>query len=108
MFYRLEADRLRTVWCAAVRFGGDAEWDFAWQESFRPEADHMTVISSLGCSQSPEKLKKLLSRILVASDATRLRPEEVAVVLEKMADYADARSMAVKFMLTNWDTLTNQ
>ena len=100
--------KLDRNWCAVIRHGGQAEWKWAWQASQSDEWAHKRnqILSAMSCSQDRSRLKQLLSRVF--HPTLDQDPQDTTAMIEKMTENPTARSMAMKFIKTNWDFLGRQ
>ena len=105
---RVVEDELETVWCTAIRLGGQDEWDYAWSHSIRSAdwTNRQAVLASLACSRRTQNLKKLLTRIFHPDDG--LVPAEAGSVLRRMAGNPIGRRLLGHFLFANWDRLKKQ
>ena len=100
--------KLDRNWCAVIRHGGQAEWKWAWQASQSDEWAHKRtqILSAMSCSQDRSRLKQLLSRVF--HPTLDQDPQDTTAMIDKMTENPTARSMAMKFIKTNWDFLGRQ
>ncbi len=55
LFHRISPNLKGTVYCTAIRIGGQKEWDFAWQRYLKSNvgSEKDILLSALGCSREP-------------------------------------------------------
>nr|XP_048290846.1 aminopeptidase N [Myodes glareolus] len=93
-----------TVYCNAISFGGEAEWDFAW-EQFRTatlvnEADKLRI--ALTCSREVWILNRYLSYTL---NPEYIRRQDATSTIINIASNALGQSLAWDFVRSNWKKL---
>lgn len=105
---RLMTKNLDWVWCSVIRFSGDKEWQFAWKASVDPQLTALRgdILSAMSCSKEEKHLKSLLSRIH-HPDIVQY-PLHTAKMMEAMSHFPSSRSLAKKFLLSNWELLSKQ
>jgi len=104
---KMVADEMETVWCTSIRHGGQSEWDFAWKKSLQPDwsLQRSKILSALSCSTDSKKLKRLLSRVFHHS--VDQSADETRALLQGMAENPAGRSLALRFITTNFKSLNN-
>lgn len=93
-----------TVYCNAISFGGEAEWDFAW-EQFRKatlvnEADKLRT--ALACSKDVWILNRYLSYTL---NSEYIRRQDATSTIINIANNAAGQSLVWDFVRSNWKKL---
>ncbi|XP_042331729.1 aminopeptidase N [Sceloporus undulatus] len=95
-----------SIYCSAIRTGGEEAWDFAWQ-MFRnatvvSEADKLR--SALACSLEPW----ILQRYLQYSLSDMIRRQDATSTINSIAGNVVGQSLVWDFVRANWKTLFNQ
>ncbi|XP_035679687.1 aminopeptidase N-like [Branchiostoma floridae] len=95
-------ERLKsTVYCTAIKHGGNLEWDFAWQEYLSAEASEQTLlISALACTQDIDILNTYLER---SQDDSLVRRQNGPLVVRYIGRNSVGKSVAWSFLRDNWD-----
>lgn len=93
-----------TVYCNAIAFGGEEEWNFAW-EQFRKatlanEADKLR--SALACSKEVWILNRYLSYAL---NPDYIRKQDATSTIISIASNAAGQTLAWDFVRSNWKKL---
>ncbi|KAM7330616.1 hypothetical protein ACRRTK_009805 [Alexandromys fortis] len=93
-----------TVYCNAIAFGGEAEWDFAWGQ-FRSatlvnEADKLRT--ALACSRDVWILNRYLSYTL---NSEYIRRQDATSTIINIANNAAGQSLVWDFVRSNWKKL---
>jgi len=106
--FSIMADKFGTIFCTAIRHGGQEEWKSAWKKSTDPQwvLQREKIMSALTCSRDEKRLKKLLRRIhddIIPADSKSGSNPIVLVVLEGMLSSNDsiAPSLARQFIKSN-------
>ncbi|XP_059534043.1 aminopeptidase N [Myotis daubentonii] len=95
-----------TIYCNAIAQGGEAEWDFAW-EQFRKatlvnEADKLRA--ALACSKEVWILNRYLEYTL---DPNLIRKQDATSTLSSIAGNIIGKTLAWDFVQINWKKLFN-
>lgn len=93
-----------TVYCNAISFGGEAEWDFAWAQ-FRNatlvnEADKLRT--ALACSRDVWILNRYLSYTL---NSEYIRRQDATSTIINIASNVVGQSLVWDFVRSNWKKL---
>lgn len=93
-----------TVYCNAIAFGGEEEWNFAW-EQFRKatvvnEADKLR--SALACSKEVWILNRYLSYTL---NPDYIRKQDATSTIISIADNVVGQTLVWDFVRSNWKKL---
>ncbi|KAK8755036.1 hypothetical protein V5799_002262 [Amblyomma americanum] len=94
-----------TVFCEAVKNGGEKNWKFLWDrlqeaDDFSERAD---IIKALSCSRSPELLGNYLKSVVQPDDV--IRHEDVPSLLTSFSDNLEGRPVAFKFINNEWGSI---
>ncbi|VEN41546.1 unnamed protein product [Callosobruchus maculatus] len=96
-----------TVYCTAIREGGDIEWKWAYRRYLdTPSISEKNIIlDALGCT----KEKWLLSRYLDSLTAgSSIRVQDADKVFSSVAANPDGMPIAFDFLRKNWNALLNR
>ena len=104
-FFRITPDLRGTTYCTAVKYGGQAEWEFAYQMSKNvTSAQHRdSLLSAMGCSREPWILMRCLSFVL--DPKSGIRKQDGQKVIGAVASNALGRRLAFEFVMDNFDQL---
>ncbi|XP_010839339.1 PREDICTED: aminopeptidase N [Bison bison bison] len=93
-----------TIYCNAIAQGGQAEWDFAWdqlqQAELVNEADKLR--SALACTNHVWLLNRYLSYTL---NPDRIRKQDATSTITSIASNVIGQSLAWDFIRSNWKKL---
>ncbi|XP_074862608.1 aminopeptidase N isoform X2 [Carettochelys insculpta] len=96
-----------SIYCSAVRSGGEADWDFVWrmfkEATVVAEADKLR--SALACSTEPWILRRYLQYTL---DPTKIRKQDATSTINSIASNVVGQSLAWDFIRANWRVLFTQ
>ncbi|XP_014255315.1 aminopeptidase N-like [Cimex lectularius] len=91
-----------TVYCNALREGGQIEWDFAWEMYLKTNviSEKVLLLSALGCTRETW----LLSRYLhwAVTEDSGIRKQDGATVFSTVASNQIGQSLAFAFVRDNW------
>lgn len=96
-----------TVYCTAIREGGEAEWDFAFHKYLNTNSgtERELLLSSLGCASEPWLLSRYLDYAL--SDSSGIRKQDGNIVFNSVAQNVAGHKLAFNFIRSNWKTLND-
>uniref|UniRef100_H2YKR6 Aminopeptidase n=1 Tax=Ciona savignyi TaxID=51511 RepID=H2YKR6_CIOSA len=95
------------VFCTAIREGGLAEWDFAWEQYLLSQ--NAQFQSSLRYGLSCSKDAWVLNRYLeYAMDPTKVRKQDIQNTFSYIARQEYGKYTAWAFAMNNWDRVINQ
>ncbi|XP_034233896.1 aminopeptidase N-like isoform X2 [Thrips palmi] len=91
------------VYCTALRKGGQAEWDFAWQRYLRTNAasEKDLLLNALGCTRETWILSRFLERGM--TDNSGIRKQDVARVFSSVSGSVVGQPLAVRYLRDKWD-----
>jgi len=92
----------RTVYCTAVRRGGEKEWNFLWKRYLKSNvaSDKTTMLIALGCSKDPWILNRYLS--WATSDGNGIRKQDGPIALRAVASQEVGSYVAFNFLREKW------
>lgn len=94
-----------TVFCAAVKNGGERNWKFLWDRLQEAEdlSERGDIIKALSCSRSAELLGNYLQSVVKPDDV--IRHEDVPSLLTSFSDNLEGRPVAFKFINNEWGSI---
>ncbi|XP_067653178.1 aminopeptidase N-like [Haliotis asinina] len=105
---RMNPDLTRFVPCNAIRYGGMAEWNFAYnryKDQSPSEVDGFHWLNALSCTPQPWLLQRLLDMTL---DNTTVRSSDALDNLYSVAGNAADKVITWNFVKNNFMTLHNK
>ncbi|XP_071788053.1 aminopeptidase N-like [Asterias amurensis] len=93
------------VYCSGIRFGGQSEWDFAWNmmQTTNDRRERSRWVSALTCSRDASLLKSYLPLVL---DATVFNRKDAEVILMGVAENPAGYGVAWDFIRSEWGAIT--
>ncbi|XP_038058557.1 aminopeptidase N-like [Patiria miniata] len=104
--YNTIPDNFRTtVYCNGIRFGGESEWDFAFDMLRTGDDRHERArwASALTCSVDASLLQSYLQLMM---DSTTFSRRDVELILMGVAENPDGCAVAWDFLRDNWDAIS--
>lgn len=102
---RISPNLKMVVYCTAIRFGGQIEWDFAWQRYLETNvgSEKDLLLHSLGCTRE----NWLLSRYLdwMVTENSGIRKQDAGRVLNSIASNSIGQPLAFNFLRNKWARL---
>ncbi|ETN63471.1 protease m1 zinc metalloprotease [Anopheles darlingi] len=91
-----------TVYCTAIKYGDETEWNFAWErfQKATVASEKEILLSSLGCSRVPWILTRFLENSM--SDEYGIRKQDAFRVFLSVSDNVIGQSLAFDYMRNNW------
>ncbi|XP_050068381.1 aminopeptidase N [Anopheles maculipalpis] len=91
-----------TVYCTAIKYGDETEWDFAWERFQRTTvaSEKEILLSAMGCSRVPWILARYLENAM--SDEYGIRKQDAFRVFISVADNVIGQPIAFDYMRNNW------
>ncbi|XP_062585470.1 uncharacterized protein LOC134247152 isoform X2 [Saccostrea cucullata] len=101
---RVDPDLKSTVYCTAIEEGGEAEWNFAYQQykDTNVAAERRTLMGALACTKQTWILSKYLSLSLNSSEVRR---QDGTYVIIYVSRNTIGRDLAWNFVKSNFDQL---
>ncbi|ODN03435.1 Aminopeptidase N [Orchesella cincta] len=92
----------RTIYCSAIKRGGQKEWDFLWQRYLKSNvaSDKTTMLVSLSCSKDPWILNRYL--LWATSDDSGIRKQDGPTVVRAVASQEIGNYVAFNFIREKW------
>ncbi|KAL1414579.1 hypothetical protein MTO96_007364 [Rhipicephalus appendiculatus] len=94
-----------TVFCEAVKTGGEKNWKFLWdrlQESDDP-SERSDIIKALSCSRSAQLLGNYLKSVVAPDDV--IRHEDIPGLFTSFSDNHEGKPVAFKFINDEWGSI---
>ncbi|XP_038058558.1 uncharacterized protein LOC119729837 [Patiria miniata] len=94
-----------TVYCNGIRFGGESEWDFAFNmlRTSHDRRERARWVSALTCSVDTSLLQSYLQLMM---DSTTFSRRDVELILMGVAENPDGYAVAWDFLRDNWDAIS--
>lgn len=91
-----------TVYCTALRVGGQAEWDFAWQRYIKTNvgSEKSLLLQAMGCSRETWILSRYLDRAV--SYNSGIRKQDAAAVFAAVSNNVIGQPLAFAFIRDQW------
>lgn len=91
-----------TVYCSAIREGGQAEWDFAWERYLKSNvgSEKSLLLTALACTRETW----ILSRYLhwAVTEGSGIRKQDASSVFVAVSDNVIGQPLAFAFLRDNW------
>ncbi|XP_063887279.1 aminopeptidase N-like [Scylla paramamosain] len=96
-----------TVYCTAIAHGGEAEWDFAWQQYFLSNDIHHKeqLLAALSCSRDTWEENGYLD--LALTSEIKQRTQGAFQVFYSVASNPGGKPLAWNFLTSRWSALAN-
>ncbi|XP_048262950.1 aminopeptidase N isoform X2 [Bombus terrestris] len=93
------------VYCTAIRFGGQIEWDFAWQRYLETNvgSEKDLLLHSLGCTRETWLLNRYLDWIITENSG--IRKQDAARVINSIASNSIGQPLAFNYLRNKWHRL---
>ncbi|XP_017767304.1 PREDICTED: aminopeptidase N isoform X1 [Eufriesea mexicana] len=93
------------VYCTAIRFGGQTEWDFAWQMYLETNvgSEKDLLLHALGCTRETWLLSRYLDWTI--TDNSGIRKQDASRVLNSIASNPVGQPLAFNFLRNKWARL---
>lgn len=94
-----------TVYCMAVRYGEESEFDYLLDNLFKQtdKANKTSMIYGLSCSKDVSQLSRLLYQVM--ANATKNDIDLILTAIRYVAIRANGNNLAWSFTKSNWDRL---
>lgn len=94
------------VYCTAIRAGGVAEWDYAWDQYLKSNsAQHQSSLRyGMSCTQDPWIINRYLERVM---DTNNVRLQDSSSTLSYIGRHENSKYVAWAFAANNWELLTS-
>ena len=92
-----------TVYCNAVRQGGEEEWDFAWQRYLNSNvgSEKGSLLRAITCTKEPWLLNRVLNMSLTSGSG--IRQQDGKIVISRLASNLIGRDLAFDYVRDKWD-----
>ncbi|XP_062535538.1 aminopeptidase N [Armigeres subalbatus] len=93
------------VYCTAIKYGDQAEWDFAWERFQKTTipSEKETLLSALGCSRETWILSRFLEYSM--TDAFGIRKQDVFRVFIAVSNNVIGQPIAFSYIRNNWQKM---
>ncbi|XP_057331888.1 aminopeptidase N [Microplitis mediator] len=93
------------VYCTAIRTGGQAEWDFAWERYQKTNvgSEKDLLMYALGCSREPWILSRYLE--WATTENSGIRKQDTSRVFSAVANNAIGQPLVFSFLRNQWARL---
>ncbi|XP_058813856.1 aminopeptidase N [Topomyia yanbarensis] len=90
------------VYCTAIKYGDQAEWDFAWERFQKTtiSSEKETLLSALGCSRETWILSRFLEFSM--TDEFGIRKQDVFRVFLAVSSNVIGQPIAFNYIRNNW------
>ncbi|XP_037798461.1 aminopeptidase N-like [Penaeus monodon] len=94
-----------TVYCRAIEEGGEAEWDFAWDQYLRTNvaSEKTLLLAAMACTKEAWILSRYLEMAIDVTSGIRL--QDVRVVLAYVGTNDVGRSLVWNYLTRNWNAV---
>ncbi|XP_047472166.1 aminopeptidase N-like [Penaeus chinensis] len=94
-----------TVYCRAIKEGGEAEWDFAWDQYLRTNvaSEKTLLLSAMACTKEAWILSRYLE--MAINPASGIRLQDVGAVLRSISYNDVGRSLVWNYLTRNWNDI---
>lgn len=101
-FISISPNLKSTVYCTAIKYGDETEWDFAWErfQKATVASEKEILLSAMGCSRVPWILARYLENAM--SDEYGIRKQDAFRVFISVADNVIGQPIAFDYMRNNW------
>lgn len=93
------------VYCTAIKYGDQTEWDFAWEryQKTTVSSEKEILLSAMGCSRETWILMRFLERSL--TDDYGIRKHDVFRVFHAVSGNVLGQPIVFHFIRKNWEQL---
>lgn len=107
-FFRISPNLRRIVYCNAIKFGGQEEWEFAWRRYLNANvgSEKNTLLDALGCSREVWILSRFLE--WAVKNDSGIRKQDVLRVFESVSSNVVGKDLAFNFLRNNWSRIKAQ
>lgn len=105
LFSRISPNLRTIVYCTAIKYGDQIEWDFAWERYQRTtvSSEKEILLSAMGCSRETWILMRFLERSL--TDEYGIRKHDVFRVFHAVSGNVLGQPIVFHFIRKNWHQL---
>lgn len=102
---QIPKDLRNTVYCTAIREGGEEEWNHMWSKylSSNQASERISILKALGCSKDPKIIKKYLEKTL--DESSGIRKQDATIVFSSVLYNVEGFEPAKEFLMENIDVL---
>lgn len=101
----IPANLKSVVYCTAIRTGGQAQWDFAWEryQNTNVGSEKDLLLYALGCSREPWILSRYLE--WASTENSGIRKQDAPRVFSGVANNPVGQPIVFSFLRNNWARL---
>lgn len=105
MLYSIPPDLRQTIYCTAIRDGGQEHWDFVWNRVLRSNVstERVMMMIALGCSRETWILSRYLEWSVTESSG--IRKQDLVTVFNSVTNNVIGQELAYRFLKNNWGRL---
>ncbi|XP_037773440.1 aminopeptidase N-like [Penaeus monodon] len=94
-----------TVYCRAIEEGGEAEWDFAWDQYLRTNvaSEKTLLLAAMACTKEAWILSRYLD--MAINPVSGIRLQDVGNVLRSIGYNDVGRSLVWNYLKLNWNDI---
>ncbi|XP_037798468.1 aminopeptidase N-like [Penaeus monodon] len=94
-----------TVYCRAIEEGGEAEWDFAWDQYLRTNvaSEKNLLLAAMACTKEAWILSRYLE--MAINPVSGIRLQDVGNVLHSISYNDVGRSLVWNYLKLNWNDI---
>lgn len=102
---RISPNLKSVVYCTAIRYGGQIEWDFAWNRYLETNvgSEKEILLHALGCSREIWILSRYLDWAITENSG--IRKQDTTRVFSAVADNVIGQSLVFNYFRHNWARL---
>ena len=103
--FRISPNLKNIVYCTAIRFGSDKEWEFAWDRFQKTtiSSEKELLLSALGCSREPWILMRYLERSMTSGYG--IRKQDVFRVFIAVSNNVIGQRITFNYIKNNWQKM---
>jgi aminopeptidase N len=102
---RISPNLKSLVYCTAIKYGSDIEWEFAWERFQKTSisSEKELLLSALGCSRETWLLTRYLERSM--TDGQGIRKQDMFRVFGAVSNNVIGQPIAFSFIQNNWEKI---
>ncbi|XP_075230574.1 aminopeptidase N-like [Lycorma delicatula] len=96
-----------TVYCTALRVGGQAEWDFAWQRYLKSNvgSEKSLLLNAMGCTREPWMLTRYISWAMLPNSG--IRKQDATSVFAAVSSNVIGQPIVFNFIRDHWPLIND-
>ncbi|XP_042891875.1 aminopeptidase N-like [Penaeus japonicus] len=94
-----------TVYCRAIAEGGEAEWDFAWDQYLRTNvaSEKTLLLSAMACSKEAWILSRYLE--MASNPGNSIRQQDIIIILRSLSANDVGRPLVWDYLTLRWNDI---